>query len=55
MMMMAMNSAMKICQVKDITTQTVPCAWPPRSKVVKVMPAIVSSSEASRRHLKKGG
>ena len=24
-----------------------PCAWPPRSKVVKVMPAIVSSSDAT--------
>lgn len=25
-----------------------PCAWPPRSKVVKVMPAIFSSSEAAK-------
>lgn len=28
----------------------IPCAWPPRSKVVKVMPAIVSSSEAGGRN-----
>lgn len=27
-----------------------PCSWPPRSKVVKVMPAIVSSSEAGERN-----
>lgn len=26
--------------------KNIPCAWPPRSKVVKVMPAIVNSSEA---------
>lgn len=30
-----------------------PWAWPPRSKVVKVMPAIVSSSEAERRNRHK--
>lgn len=39
--------------MEDITIQIIPCAWPPRSKVVKVMPAIVSSSEASSRHLKE--
>lgn len=27
-------------------SQTLPCAWPPRSNVVNVIPAIVNSSEA---------
>lgn len=39
--------------LRSKTSQLIPCAWPPRSKVVKVMPAIVSSSEASSRHFKK--
>lgn len=30
-----------------MTVANSPCAWPPRSKVVKVMPAIFSSSEAA--------
>lgn len=30
-----------------VTAANSPCAWPPRSKVVKVMPAIFSSSEAA--------
>ena len=30
-----------------------PCSWPPRSKVVKVIPAIVSSSEAGKQEDRK--
>lgn len=33
-------------QINSLSHTHIPCAWPPRSKVVKVMPAIVSSSEA---------
>lgn len=31
----------------NLNAMNPPCAWPPRSKVVKVMPAILSSSEAA--------
>lgn len=36
----------KTTTTKNISIQNTPCAWPPRSKVVNVMPAIVNSSEA---------
>lgn len=40
----------KVTGFQNTHTHT-PCAWPPRSKVVKVMPAIVSSSEAGEKKM----